>query len=80
MDRSLFKDFVPILLKYFSNFGVRDLSKLGDAMLDGYLQEIFNFTIAAYKVPSASFKLHASKLNHMWHRILFETINLQVSC
>jgi hypothetical protein len=71
-DRQLYKEFVPIPLKIQSNFQVRDLSKAGDALLEGYLTELFKFTIASYKIPSASIKYHASKLNHLWQRVLFE--------
>ena len=71
-DRQLFKEFVPIPLKIQSNFQVRDLSKAGDALLEGYLTELFKFTLSSYKKPSASIKYHASKLNHLWQRVLFE--------
>lgn len=42
------------------------MHKAGDAILEGYLTELFKFTIASYKTPSASIKYHASKLNHLW--------------
>lgn len=44
-DRQLFKEFVPILLKIQNTFQVRDMSKAGDALLEGYLTELFNFTL-----------------------------------
>ena len=44
-DRQLFKEFIPILLKIQATFQVRDMSKAGDALLEGYLSELFNFTI-----------------------------------
>lgn len=56
------------------------MQKAGDALLEGYLTELFKFTIASYKTPSASIKYHASKLNHLWQRVLFESMALQVSC
>jgi len=59
---------------------VRDLQKAGDALLEGYLTELFKFTIASYKIPSASIKYHASKLNHLWQRVLFEATALNIPC
>ena len=56
------------------------MSKAGDALLEGYLTELFKFTIASYKTPSASIKFHASKLNHLWQRVTFEAMALNVSC
>ena len=56
------------------------MQKAGDALREGYLTELFKFTIASYKTPSASIKYHASKLNHLWQRVLFESMALQVSC
>lgn len=79
-DRQLFKEFVPILLKIQSTFQVRDMSKAGDALLEGYLSELFNFTMMSYKTPSDSIKFHASKLNHLWQRVFFESMALNVSC
>ena len=79
-DRQLYKEFVPVLIKLQNTFQVRDMSKAGDAILEGYLSELFNFTIASYKVPSESIKFHASKLNHLWQRVFFESIALNVSC
>lgn len=54
--------------------------KAGDEVLEGYLQELLKFTVLSYRIPSASFKYHASKLNFMWQRILFEGMTLKVSC
>ena len=79
-DRQLYKEFVPIPLKIQSNFQVRDLQKAGDALLEGYLTELFKFTIASYKTPSVSVKYHASKLNHLWQRVLFEAMALNIPC
>ena len=45
---------------------MRDLSKAGDALLEGYLSELFNFSMLSFKAPSDSIKFHASKLNHLW--------------
>jgi len=56
------------------------MSKAGDALLEGYLSELFNFTINSYKTPSDSIKFHASKLNHLWQRVFFESMALNVSC
>lgn len=41
---------------------------------------MFKFTLASYKTPSASIKYHASKLNHLWQRVLFEASALQIPC
>jgi len=49
-------------------------------LLEGYLSELFNFTINSYKTPSDSIKFHASKLNHLWQRVFFESMALNVSC
>jgi len=62
------------------NFQVRDLSKAGDAVLEGYLQELYTFTIESFKVPSASFKFHAASLSQTWQRILQESQALKVAC
>jgi len=40
-DRQLYKEFIPILLKIQNTFQVRDLSKAGDALFEGYLSELF---------------------------------------
>lgn len=53
--------------------------KLGDAALEGYLQEIFNFTLESFKTPSASIKFHASVLNQVWNRILNEGLQMAIS-
>jgi len=71
---------VPILINLQNTFQVRDLSRAGDALLEGYLSELFNFTMASYKVPSASINFHASKLNHLWQRVFFESMALNVAC
>lgn len=79
-DRQLYKEFVPILIKLQNNFMVRDLTKAGDEVFEGYLQEVLRFTLNSYKTPSASIKYHASKMNHFWQRVLFEGMALKVSC
>ena len=79
-DRQLYKEFIPILLKIQNTFQVRDMSKAGDALLEGYLSELFNFTVQSYKLPNESIKFHASKLNHLWQRVFFESMALNVSC
>ena len=65
-ERQLYKEFVPIVLKLENNFQVRDLMKAGDALMEGYLSELFKFTLTSYKMPSDSIKFHAGKLNHLW--------------
>lgn len=65
-ERSLYKEFVPIVLKIENNFQIRDLMKIGDNLMEGYLSELFKFTLQSYKMPSESIKFHASKLNHLW--------------
>lgn len=62
------------------NFQIRDLAKIGDQALELYLQELYTFTIESFKVPSASFKFHASILPQMWQRIMQESIALKVAC
>ena len=79
-ERQLYKEFVPILIKIQSNFQVRDLSKAGDALLEGYLTELYKFTVQSYKTPSESIKFHSSRLNHLWQRVFFESMALNVSC
>ena len=79
-DRSLYKEFVPIVLKIENNFQIRDLMKTGDHLMEGYLSELFKFTLDSYKIPSESIKYHASKLNHLWQRVYFESIALSVNC
>ena len=61
-------------------YQVRDMRKAGDEVLQGYLGELFKFTIASYKVPSESINFHAAKLNHVWQRIYFESLALHVAC
>jgi hypothetical protein len=52
------------------NFQVRDLTKVGDAILEGYFQELYTFSVECLKIPSASFKFHAAILTQVWQRIL----------
>lgn len=59
---------------------MRDFVKAGDAVFEGYLMELLKFTLLSYRTPSASIKYHASKLNFMWQRVLFEGMTLKVSC
>lgn len=56
------------------------MRRAGDDMLEGYLAQLYTFTIASYKVPSESINFHASKLNHVWQRIYFESLALNVTC
>eukprot|EP00347_Sterkiella_histriomuscorum_P000570 403375338 len=79
-DRQIYKEFVKVPQKFEINFQIRDLTKLGDALLEGYLQELFSFTIESYKTPSASIKFHSSVLNQVWHRILQESLQMNVAC
>lgn len=53
---------------------------MGDAVLEAYLQELYTFTIESFKVPSASFKFHASILNQVWQRIMQESQSLKIAC
>ena len=41
-----------------------------------YLEELYVFTVEAFRVPSASFKFHASILTQVWQRILQESNSL----
>lgn len=43
-------------------------------MLEGYLQELFRFTIESYKTLNPSIQFHASTLNQVWTRIYTESI------
>ena len=54
--------------------------KAGDALMEGYLSELFKFTLCSYRMPNESIKFHASKLNHLWQRVYFESIALSVNC
>lgn len=40
-DKLYFKEFIPIVIKLQNNFQVRDIAKAGDAVLEGYLNELF---------------------------------------
>jgi hypothetical protein len=79
-DRQLYKEFIPILLKIQNTFQVRDLSKAGDAIFEGYLSELFQFTMASFKVLNDSIKFHSSKLTHLWQRVFFESMAMNVPC
>lgn len=56
------------------------MSKAGDAVLEGYLSELFQFSIQSFKVPNDSIKFHSSRLTHLWQRVFFESMALNVSC
>ena len=56
------------------------MSRAGDNLLEDYLSELFKFTMQSYKMPSASINFHASKLNHLWQRVFFESMALNVAC
>jgi len=58
------------------NFQVRDLLKSGDALFEGYLSELFNFTTISYKSPSVSVIFHASRLNYLWQRVFLEAMGM----
>jgi hypothetical protein len=45
---------------------MRDLNKLAEPLMQAYLQQLYDFTLASYKTPSSSVKFHASKLNYVW--------------
>ena len=62
----MYKEFVQIILKIQNNFAMRDLNKLNEQLMQAYLQQLYDFTIASYKTPSSSVKFHASKLNYVW--------------
>ena len=49
-ERRLYKEFVPILTKIQNTYQIRDLVKAGDALLEGYLSELFNFTQESFKL------------------------------
>jgi hypothetical protein len=54
--------------------------KTGDAVLEGYLQELFTFSIESFKIPSTTFKFHGAILNQIWHRILQESQTMKITC
>ena len=56
------------------------MSRAGDALLEGYLSELFKFTMESYKMPNESIRFHASKLNLLWQRVFFESMAMNVSC
>ena len=61
---------------------MRDLVKAGDALLEAYLNQLCQFTLASYQAAARSpvLMVHASKLNQVWQRVLFEAQALKVSC
>ena len=59
---------------------MRDLAKAGDAVLEGYLSELFKFSMQSFKVQNASIKFHSSRLTYLWQRVFFESMALNVSC
>ena len=63
-------------MKLQINFQVRDLLNSGDAFLERYLNNVFNFTQISYKSTSLSVLFHSSRLNHLWHRIFLESMGL----
>ena len=79
-DRQIYKEFIQIILKVHNNFGMRDLTKVDEQMIMQYLNQMFEFTIASYKITSSSIKFHASKLNGVWWRLYFEAISLKINC
>ena len=75
-ERQLYKEVVPILMKVQINFQVRDLLKNGEISFSAYLDELFKFTTASYRMGSISVLFHASKLNHLWQRVYLEAMGL----
>jgi len=56
------------------------LTKIGDNVLEGYLQELFQFTIESYQTGNQAIHLYAAVLNQVWQRILTESISMSVPC
>ena len=59
---------------------MRDMRKAGDEVLEVYLSQLFDFSMASYQMPSESVNFHAAKLNHLWQRIYFESMALNIAC
>lgn len=48
--------------------------------MEQYVTELYTFTMEAYKIPSTSYKFHASILNQVWQRIMQESQSIKVAC
>lgn len=48
-ERQLYKEFIPVLINLNNTFGIRDMRKAGDEVLELYLSQIFDFTMASYR-------------------------------
>ena len=75
-ERRLYKELVPIIQKLQINFQVRDLLKGGDALFEGYLNELFKFTQVSFKSNNAGIMFHAGWLNNLWQRIFLESMSI----
>jgi len=60
------------------NFQVRDLIRIGDECLEGYLKELYLFTMECYKTGNVGMMFKASIFNHLWSRICNETMPMDV--
>ena len=76
----MYKEFVQILIKLHCNFHVKDISQTGDTLFEGYLKELYQFSVQSYKAPINKIKSYASRLNQLWHRVYYEAWAIQVSC
>jgi hypothetical protein len=52
------------------------LLRAGDALFEGYISELFNFTSLSFRNPNASVIFHASRLNYLWQRVFLEAMGM----
>ena len=59
---------------------MRDMSKTGEAFLQGYLQHLSLFSLESFKsTNNTSIRNHACRLNYLWQRIYFESVALSIN-
>jgi hypothetical protein len=46
--------------------------------MEGYLQELYSFSIESFKTLNPSIQFHASLLNQVWTRIYTESIAMNI--
>lgn len=75
-ERQLYKEAVPIMIKLYINFQIRDLLRAEDALFEGHISELFNFASLSFRSPSASIICHVRTLHAVGFTAFEDELNV----
>ena len=79
-ERQLYTEFVQVMAKLQSNFGMHKLARLKNSVLEVFFLELYTFTMTSYSSQNKSIRIYSSRLNPFWQCLLSNSSAFSTEC